>query len=411
VELVKHQFKEIMNGFFDGPHATPAPSESGPVFMGIKNIREQGGLDLTNIRHISEEDFPKWTKRVTPRKGDIVFSYEATLHRYALIPEGFHGCLGRRMALIRLNPQKVNNKFLYYYFLSPYWRAFVDSNKITGATVDRISIIDFPIYQISLPELAVQKVIASTLSTYDELIDNNNQRINLLEQMAEEIYKEWFVRLRFPGHKQTRIVDGVPDGWVIVPVKVFGKVVTGKTPSKAITDNFNGDIPFIKTPDMSQGIFAITTGETLSYKGACTQNSQFIPENSICVSCIGTAGKIVITTSKSQTNQQINSIILTDIIYREFLYFSLKHMKRIIEAYGATGATMTNLSKGKFESLKLVQPEKKICCDFHRIASNIFDEILILSKKNKILKQTRDLLLPRLMSGKLSVEHLLDSDF
>ncbi len=86
-------------------------------------------------------------------------------------------------------------------------------------------------------------------------------------------------------------------------------------------------------------------------------------------------------------------------------------MKQIIKAYGATGATMTNLSKGKFESLKLTQPSEKYCSDFHEIASNLFDEILILSKKNKILKQTRDLLLPRLMSGKLSVEHLLDSDF
>ncbi len=319
MELFEYQFKEIMAGFFDGPHATPAPSESGPVFMGIKNIREQGGLDLTNIRHISEEDFPKWTKRVTPSKGDIVFSYEATLHRYAMIPEGFHGCLGRRMALIRLNEQKVDNSFLYYYFLSPYWRAFVDSNKITGATVNRISIIDFPLYKICLPNIAAQKAVASILSTYDELIDNNNQRISLLEQMAEEIYKEWFVRLRFPGHKQTRIVNGVPDGWEQVAVQAFGKVVTGKTPSKAVVDNFDGDVPFVKTPDMSQGIFAITTGETLSYKGAITQKSQFIPENSICVSCIGTAGEIIITTSKCQTNQQINSIILDDVIYREFV--------------------------------------------------------------------------------------------
>lgn len=411
MELVDCQFEEIMDGFFDGPHATPATSESGPVFMGIKNIREQGGLDLTHIRHISEEDFPKWTKRVTPRKGDIVFSYEATLHRYAIVPEGFHGCLGRRMALIRLNPQKADNRFLYYYFLSPYWRAFIESNKITGATVDRISIIDFPLYKIGLPDMAAQKTVATILSAYDELIDNNNQRINLLEQMAEEIYKEWFGRLRFPGHKQTRIVDGVPDGWKKVSVQAFGKIVTGKTPSKAVADNFNGEIPFIKTPDMGQGIFAITTGETLSRKGASTQENQFIPENSICVSCIGTAGEIVITTSRSQTNQQINSVILTNSIYREFLYFSLKHMKQTIEAYGATGATMMNLSKGKFESLKLIQPEKKLCCNFHNIASGIFDEILLLSEKNKILKQTRNLLLPRLMSGKLSVDHLLSSDF
>lgn len=123
----EYQFKDIMVGFYDGPHATPKPSESGPIFLGIKNIDEKGGINYSDIRHISENEFPKWTKRVIPKKSDIVFSYEATLHRYALIPENFRGCLGRRMALIRVNKKLVNEKYLYYYFLSPYWRAFVET--------------------------------------------------------------------------------------------------------------------------------------------------------------------------------------------------------------------------------------------------------------------------------------------
>ena len=80
-------------GIYDGPHATPPEAESGPVFLGIKNVTAGGRLDLSDIRHVSEQDFPKWTLRVTPRENDVVFSYEATLHRYALIPEGFNGCL------------------------------------------------------------------------------------------------------------------------------------------------------------------------------------------------------------------------------------------------------------------------------------------------------------------------------
>ena len=109
--------KEVAHGIYDGPHATPPEADSGPVFLGIKNVTANGRLDLSEIRHVSEEQYPRWTRRVTPQANDIVFSYEATLHRYALIPEGFRGCLGRRMALIRPNPEKVVPRFLHYYFL------------------------------------------------------------------------------------------------------------------------------------------------------------------------------------------------------------------------------------------------------------------------------------------------------
>ena len=122
---------------YDGPHATPMESETGPVFLGIKNIRPEGGLNLSEIRHINESEYEKWTKRVTPKGMDIVLSYEATLHRYAIIPNDFVGCLGRRMALVRVNQDQVSERFLYYTFLSDSWRGFIDANKLTGATVDR----------------------------------------------------------------------------------------------------------------------------------------------------------------------------------------------------------------------------------------------------------------------------------
>ncbi len=117
--------RDLMVEFHDGPHATPAPAAAGPVYLGIKNITDAGLLDLSDTRHIAEEDFARWTRRVTPRPGDIVFTYEATLHRYALIPDGFRGCLGRRLALIRPDHALVIPRFLHFLMLGPAWRETV----------------------------------------------------------------------------------------------------------------------------------------------------------------------------------------------------------------------------------------------------------------------------------------------
>lgn len=218
-EWLKVQIGEVSQGIYDGPHATPKPAISGPVFLGIRNITDDGRLDLSDVRHISEADYPNWTKRVAPRAGDIVFTYEATLNRYAIIPKGFRGCLGRRLALIRADTRRVDPRFLYYFFFGTEWRATIQENTVPGATVDRIPIIRFPQFPVRVPALEVQRKITGILSAYDDLIENNTRRIKILEEMARALYREWFVRFRFPGHEAVKHVTSqlgvIPDGWTM----------------------------------------------------------------------------------------------------------------------------------------------------------------------------------------------------
>ena len=225
-------------GIFDGPHATPNESDDGPIFLGIKNITEDGALDLSEIRHVSEEEYSRWTRRVTPQVGDVVLTYEATLHRYALIPEGFRGCLGRRVALVRPDPDQVDSRYLLYFFLSRGWRQVVERNVITGATVDRVPLEKFPTFPAALPRLRIQHRIADILSAYDDLIENNRRRMALLEEAARQLYREWFVRLRFPGHEHTRITNGVPEGWEKSCVGDFYDTASGGTPSRKNPEYF-----------------------------------------------------------------------------------------------------------------------------------------------------------------------------
>jgi type I restriction enzyme S subunit len=167
-------------GLYDGTHATPKPFKSGPIFLGIQNVTECGELDLSNIRHIAEEDFATWTRRVVPTPGDIVFTYEASLHRYGMIREGFRGCLGRRLALIRPDLERVDPHFLLYAMLDEEWRREVSSKIISGATVDRVPLMNFPRFQLRVPTLAVQREIGASIRACEEFADNCSRRNHIL---------------------------------------------------------------------------------------------------------------------------------------------------------------------------------------------------------------------------------------
>ncbi|RDE51675.1 MAG: restriction endonuclease subunit S [Candidatus Accumulibacter meliphilus] len=163
----------LCRGVYDGPHATPKLFDEGKaVFLGIREISDDGHLNLATARWVAEADYERWTRRVVPCENDIVFTYEATLHRYARIPKDLVCCLGRRTALIRPDPGKVNPEFLYHYMFSPAWRSQVEANVISGATVDRIPLIKFPDFVVRLPPREAQDRIAATLTAYDSLIIN-----------------------------------------------------------------------------------------------------------------------------------------------------------------------------------------------------------------------------------------------
>ena len=155
---------DACDGLFDGPHATPPEAESGAVFLGIRNFRPSS-LDLSNVRHIAESDWPRWTKRVVPQHNDIVFTYEATLGFFALIPPGLRCCLGRRTALVRPRAEESDSHFLFHWFVSRPFQEFLRAHRAPGSTVDRIWLKDFPGYPVLQPPSALvsrfEKSVAS----------------------------------------------------------------------------------------------------------------------------------------------------------------------------------------------------------------------------------------------------------
>jgi len=415
----KVKIKEIWKGFYDGPHATPPVSDCGGIFLGISNITPNGHIDLSDIKYISEQDLSKWTKRVVPQGGDIVFSYEATLNLYAIIPENFYGCLGRRMALIRVDENKISNKFLYYYFFSDEWRATIAENTIVGATVDRIPIAKFPEFPISLPPLKEQKRIADILSAYDDLIENNQKQIKLLEEAAQRLYKQWFIDLRYPGHETTKIVDGLPEGWKKEKlVEIIDYEIGGGWGEDNIKEKCDQPAFVIRGTDF----YGITHGEILNipfrYHSKTNLDARALCDGDIIFEVSGgskTEGVAKTVLIKQTLLDRLKHPVmcasfcklirlknrkLSQYMYDAFFY--LRKSGKTAEYDKRSASSIVNYRwKDFLNEVDILIPPNNIVEMYNGIASSAYERIINFSLSIETAKKTRDRLLPKLMNGEL----------
>lgn len=406
---------KVYLGLFDGPHATPKPSKKGPVFLGIGNITEDGHLDVSEVKHIAEEDFPAWTKRVTPRAGDIVFTYEATLNRYAIIPKGFRGCLGRRLALIRPNPAVVDTRWLHYYFFGADWRNTISANILAGATVERIPLTKFPDFPINLPHIGVQRRIASILSAYDDLIENNTRRVAILEEIARRLYEEWFVRFRFQGHEQVRMVESelglIPDGWEVATVGECAIVHRGKS-YKSSELSEDGGLPFVNLKCMERdggfrksglkrfiGAYKetqkVTVGDLVMAVTDMTQERRIIARCGRIPRLDAGFGVISMDLVKLEPRPSVP---------RDYLYGMLRWSGFADEVkQHANGANVLHLLPDRISDYQFAKPDKALMDRFAATIAPMLKQVDVFGEKNTNLRTQRDLLLPKLISGEIDV--------
>ena len=288
----------------------------------------------------------------------------------------------------------------------------------TGSIVSNLNISSLRELKIPLHSFEEQKKIANILSAIDDKISLNNQINQELEAMAKTLYDYWFVQFDFPdqngkpykssGGKMVyhpELKREIPEGWGVEDLKEFeSKIITGKTPSRANSDNFGGEIPFITIGDIRGNTFIYRTSESLTDLGANVQQNKYLPEGSLCVSCIATVGEIGFTTEPSHTNQQINSIVFEDETNRYYLYFVLKNYFENANASAKTGNTFANMNKEDFSGIRIILPSEEIKKNFHEISEPYFAQIKCLQGQNQELIQLRDWLLPMLMNGQVKVE-------
>ena len=416
----KVAIKSVCKGIYDGPHATPPVSDTGAIFLGISNF-SNGRLDLSNIRFISENDLPRWTKRVTPQASDIVFSYEATLNLYAVIPDGFRGCLGRRMALIRVDEEKAYYKFLYYYFYSDAWRVVIQENTVLGATVDRIPLVKFPDFLIDLPPLVTQHRIADVLSAYDNLIENNQKQIKLLEEATQRLYKEWFVDLRFPGYEDVKIVDGVPEGWNCqFLAEVVSYEIGGGWGEDSVTEKCDKPAYVIRGTDLHSITNGNISGIPYRYhvnknlEARALEDGDIIFEVSGVSKAEGVARTVLIRDTVLEFLKApvmcasfCKLVRVNEKQYSQLLFDTFQYMR----SSGKTGEydkkSASSIVNYRWKDF-LVQetiliPTNELLLKYDSLSANLYRMILTKSVEIEKVKEARDRILPKLMSGEIQV--------
>lgn len=250
-----------------------------------------------------------------------------------------------------------------------------------------------------------QVAIASVLSAYDDLIDNNKRRIALLEEVARLLYREWFVHLRFPGHEHVKVIDGFPEGWQQRALGTVCRTVGGGTPSTSKPEFWaGGDIPWYTPTDVTRnGCLALLDSERkISDLGLRHSSAKMLPPQTILMTSRASVGFFGVIATPACTNQGFISILPNDKNSRMYLLLNLMHRVEEIRSH-AGGTTYREISKSKFNALDVVFPDSRSLREFEERTTELHMQVRTLHMMNRQLSRARDLLVPRLMSGEISV--------
>lgn len=391
---------EVCKLIVDCPHSTARNEGEGYPLIRTPNIGK-GRFNLENVHRVSEEIYNIRNTRAVPQDDDLILAREAPAGNVAIIKNGDKFCLGQRTVLIRPDKGKVNPDFLVYYLLSPEQQNKLLS-QANGSTVDHVNLPIIRNLQLSLPPLPVQKRIASILSAYDDLIENNQKHIKLLEEAAQRLYKEWFVDLRFPGHESVKIVDGVPEGWNKVRLDEVTSVL-----KRGISPKYdeNGEFTVINQKCIRKNIVDYSESRKQSKKYAEELQLQE-SDTVICSTGIGTLGRVgqIYNVYQNSTfDSHVTLVRANKLIGKQFLFWSLKLLQPYLMSLGKGSTNQQELYKSDLTACFLLVPEEYIMNAFERQAQELHDIIAVKTKQISSLREARDRLLPKLMSGEIEV--------
>lgn len=398
------QLAEIIDG--DRGKNYPKQDEFYPqgycLFLNTGNVTKEGLIFEENQFIMKEKD--EALRKGKLKRGDIVYTTRGTVgnagYYNSSVPyENIR--INSGMVILRSNGEIVDARFLYQILKSEYYRPYF-KQYCTGSAQPQLPIKNFSQIYLNVPDIKTQHRIADILSVYDNLIENNQKQIKLLEEAAQRLYKEWFVDLRFPGYENTKIVDGIPEGWNICPFSSKVDIMSGGTPKTSIPDYYNGRIPFYTPKDSDGAFFAYKTQMNITEGGLKNCNSRLYPPKTVIITARGTVGKTTILAVPMAMNQSCYALKMKENDAPYYLFFALNNEIKALQTMANGGVFNTIIGK-TFDSINIQIPKDPLIYGFEETVRPFMEQIKNKLQANSKLVEARDRLLPKLMNGEVKV--------
>ncbi len=398
-----------------GSGATPRGGKSVYLTSRVSHalIRSQHVFDRrferTGLAFISKEHSEE-LKNAEVRSGDILLNITGdgvTFARACIVPdEILPACVNQHVSIIRVDHSACVPGYLLAFLTHPLTKRYIESFN-TGGSRRAITKGHIESFEVQVPALPVQRRIAGILSAYDDLIENNQRRIKILEEMARSLYREWFVHFRFPGHDKAKMVPSslgpIPQGWEVKTVAEAFEISGGGTPSRKEPEYWEGGtIQWYAPSDLTGAgtMFMDDSGERITERGLAESSARIFPARSVMLTSRATIGAIAINTNQACTNQGFITCLPNERVPLHFLFHWLKENVPTFQRM-ASGATFKEISRGVFRTIEFFQPSMQVAQHFDKTVAPMAEQILMLQRQSRNLRRTRDLLLPRLLSGKV----------
>ncbi len=400
-DLVDSGAADIQTGPFGTQLKARDYVDEGTPVINVRNIGF-GNLKPEKLEFVTEETAERLSMHLLASR-DIVFGRKGAVDRHLYVSEDQENWMqGSDCIRLRFLTDDIIPRFVSYEFITEAhqrWMLTQAGNKATMASLnhDIIRRID-----LRLPVRSVQEAVVDVLSAYDDLIENNRRRMALLEEAARQLYHEWFVRLRFPGHEHTRITNGVPEGWDKSTAYSAMEVLSGGTPKTTVPDYWDGEIPFYTPKDASDTAYVLQTERAITELGLKSCNSRLYELNTVFISARGTVGKLNLTSRPMAMSQSCYALIGKGHVSQLFLYCALKESIEHFKQH-AVGAVFDAIVVDTFKLIPFMLPDEKKTRIFEEAVAPIFRQVANLMEQQEKLRAARDILLPRLMSGEIAV--------
>lgn len=368
------------------------------------NVRD-GWVSLDSVKHVEEDTYRKWIRRQKPEKGDVILTREAPLGEVGMLRSDEKVFLGQRLVSYRADPGKLDNRFLLYAFQGHFLQAQIKALG-SGSTVEHMRVPDAKNLKILLPALSTQREIGAILSAYDDLIENNTRRIEILEEMARRLYEEWFVHFRFPGHEEVSFKESelgrIPEGWEIC----YLEDAVALNPRTRVPKE--GEKWFVPMGALSESSMIVSSLDKKSgNSGAKFQNGDtLVARITPCLENGKTGFVDFLPEGQPTACGSTEFIVLRSISWCPEMVYLLARSDRFRDVAIKSMSGATGRQRVRIESLRelpVIQPDQVTLDAFQQFAAPCFKQIRTFARKNTNLRAQRDLLLPKLVSGEIDV--------